>query len=115
MAVFKTDLILHPLPNRKWLVAAPFVVETTVAGLIIVAAGFECDLNSIPRFLWFVSTPADYPEAGVVHDWGYRGNLRRDVADAVYRETLAALGMGKVRRQSRYLALRVFGRFAYKG
>lgn len=115
MAEIKTDLILHPLPDRKWRVVSPFAVETTTIGLIVVPAEFVCDLNSIPRFLWWASTPADYPEAGVVHDWGYRGNLRRDVADAVYREILATLEMGKIRREGRFLALRIFGRFSYKG
>jgi len=113
--MFLTDLLLHPLGDRKWQVAVPFVVETKKAGELVIPAGFVCDLNSIPRFLWFASTPADYPEAGVVHDWGYRGNLPRDVADAVYREILDALEMGKVRRNGRYFALRVFGRFSYKG
>lgn len=115
--MFKTDLILHPLPNRVWMIAMPFVVQTKTAGEIIVPAGFMCDLNSIPQFLWFVSTPADYPEAGVVHDYCYHGTKQysRAQADAIYREILEALEMGSVRRNLRYAALRVFGGLAYKG
>lgn len=113
--MFLTDLLLHSIGNRKWEVAVPFVVETKTMGIVTVDAGFECDLNSIPQFLWFVSTPADFPEAGVCHDWGYRGHMTRAQADAVYLEILEALGMGKVRRNLRYAALRVFGRFSYKG
>ena len=114
-SMFKTDLLLHPLGNRQWMIAVPFIVQTETVGEVIVPSGFMCDLNSIPQFLWFVSTPADYPEAGVVHDWGYRGNLTQAQADATYREILKALGMGKVRRNLRYAALRTFGRFSYKG
>ena len=115
MPRFQTDLILDPQPDRKWRVVFPFVYESDIAGTIIVAPGFLCDLNSIPRFCWWVSTPTDYPEAGVIHDWGYRGNLTRETADAVYLELLLHLGMSRTRAYLRYRALRVFGRFSYKG
>lgn len=113
-SLFITDLILKPLPNRKWEVMCPFVVNTKTAGTLVVEAGFLFDGNSIPRALWWASTPADYIEAGCVHDWGYRGNLPRDVADKVYREILEGMGMGKVRRNARYRALRLFGGSSYK-
>ena len=58
---------------------------------------------------------ANDPEAGVIHDWGYRGNLTRETADAVYLELLLHLGMSRTRAYLRYRALRVFGRFSYKG
>jgi len=115
MVQFLSDLILDPQPDRSWRVVFPFVVETQKAGRLVVPADFVCDLNSIPRFLWFASTPTDFPEAGVVHDWGYRGNLSQATADAVYHEILLALGMNSIRAQGRYRALRFFGRFAYKG
>jgi hypothetical protein len=115
MAHIVNDLILDPEPGRTWRVVFPFVVDTDTAGRLVVPAGFVCDLNSMPRFLWFASTPADYPEAGVVHDWGYRGHLSQATADAVYYELLRALGMGAIRAHGRYRALRLFGRFAYKG
>ena len=114
MAQFTTDLILDPLPKRKWRVVFPLVYVSDIAGTLVVPTDFVCDLNSIPRFLWFASTPTDYPEAGVLHDWSYRGNLPREIADKVYLEALQALGMGKTRAQARYRALRLFGRFAYK-
>ena len=90
-----------------------FIVDTDIAGSILVPAGFMCDLNSIPRFLWWASTPADYAEAGVVHDWAYRGNLPRDKADEVYRELLITLGMSHKRADLRYAALRYLGWRAY--
>jgi hypothetical protein len=114
MAQFETPLLLRPLGGRLWHIEHPFVYVSDIAGRIEVPAGFISDLNSIPRFLWWASTPADYPEAGVVHDWGYRGNLPRAVADAVYREILGVTQMGAPRRNGRFWALRIFGRFSYK-
>ena len=113
MAKILTPLLLQPLAKRRWLVMSDFHVDTKAAGQITVPAGFDCDLNSVPRFLWWASTPADYPEAGVVHDWAYRGNLERKVADQVYQEVLDALGANGFRAKTRYFALRLFGRFAY--
>lgn len=107
-------LALHPLPARRWLVLEDFAVETQAAGRIVVPYGFICDLNSMPRFLWWASTPTDYPEAGVVHDWLYDRQAPKAAADAVYLELLLALGMGRARARARYIALRAFGGGAYR-
>jgi hypothetical protein len=123
MTRIDTPLLLDPLAGRQWMVyglcpdkrLCDFRVYTETAGLIVVPQGFICDLNSIPRFLWWASTPTDFPEAGVVHDWAYRGHLPRWVADRVYAELLAFLGASKARVNERYLALRAFGWAAYKG
>lgn len=113
MSKILSRLVLDPLDKRKWALEYDFIYESDLAGRLIVPAGFVCDLNSIPRFLWWASTPTDFPEAGVVHDWAYRGNLPRNVADRVYAELLTLLGMGDARVASRYMALRAFGRWAY--
>lgn len=113
MPRFLSNLILDPLSGRKWRVVCPLVYSSDIAGILTVPAEFVCDLNSIPRFLWWASTPTDFPEAGVLHDWSYRGNLPRDVADKVYQEALRALGMSSFRAQLRYRSLRVFGARAY--
>ena len=111
--MFITPLILKPLGNREWEVAQTFIVESKLAGIISVPKGFISDLNSIPRFLWWASTPADYPEAAVVHDAAYRGFLPRNVADKVYAEILTYQGMDSARVATRYMALRLFGWHAY--
>lgn len=109
-----SDLILDPLPARQWRVVLPFVVETTTAGTITVPADFVCNLNSLPRVLWWASTPTDFPEAGVVHDYLYRTHATsRATADKTYYELLRALGMGTLRASARYWALRACGRRAY--
>lgn len=113
MTPFQTDLILAPLPNRQWRVVNDFIVKTS-AGTFTVPADFICDLNSIPRLLWWRSTPTDFPEAGAVHDYLYRTHkVDRATADKVYLELLLAQGMGRIRAHARYRALRMFGQQAY--
>jgi hypothetical protein len=108
------ELCLVPRPGRNWRVALDFTVLTTGLQTITVPAGFLCDLNSMPRCLWWASTPTDYPEAGVVHDYLYDQQVPRAAADAVYLELLMALGMGRFRAYARYWALRAFGSWAYR-
>lgn len=114
MSVIMTDLVLHPLPGRKWEVRGDFVVATKAGGRITVPDGFVCDLNSMPRGLWWVSTPADMPEAGVVHDYLYWTQVPRGLADAIYAEVLTELGLSSTRVALRYMALRLFGGRAYR-
>jgi hypothetical protein len=110
-----TPLILQPLPDRKWKLAADFSVVTDTVGPMTVPAGFVTDLSSIPRFLWWESTPSDYPEAGVLHDYCYDHNrVPRAVADKLYREVVTYLNAGRPRSFARYWALRVFGGIAYR-
>lgn len=107
-------LTLQPLPGRKWRLAKDYVISTVAGGTITVPKGFVCDLNSMPRFLWWASTPTDFPEAGTVHDYLYDQQWPRAVCDAVYLEVLLMLGMGQVRARCRYIALRIFGCPAYR-
>ena len=117
MAKFLTPLVMGPVDNgRRWRIQSPLVYVSDVKGVgkVCVRAGFVCDLNSMPRLAWIVAPKTDYPEAGVVHDWLYkRTPATQAQADAVYREALQVLGMGKSRSGFRYYALRVFGRFSF--
>lgn len=108
------EIVLVPLPGRKWRVAQAFTVVTATVGTITIPAGFICDLNSMPRAMWWESTPTDYPEAGATHDWLYYLQVDKAIADAVYLELLMALGMGSFRAHARYYALRMFGGPAYR-
>ena len=114
---FLTPIDLSPVDprGRIWRVDSDLVFRSDRFGVIRVPAGFVCDLNSMPRILWILSPPTDFPAAGAIHDWGYRGNLPRADADALYKEVLEALGAGPVRREARYYTLRLFGWGAYKG
>jgi hypothetical protein len=114
MNVFLTDLELRPLPGRRGRVLKDLVYRSDRHGTFIVPAGFECDLNSIPRFLWWLMLPSDYPEAGVLPDRAYAAQVPRWRADALYREAIITCGGGRVRACVRWLALRAFGALAYR-
>lgn len=113
MPKYLTALQVSPLANRLWILDADFVVETEKAGTLTIPAGFIFDGNSLPRALWWESLPTDYFEAGCVHDYLYRFGDDRKLADEVYRDLLALHGVGKVKRNLRYFALRMFGGIAY--
>lgn len=116
MARFVTELVLRPLPGerRLWQLLMPLVYESGYVGTITVPAGFVFDGNSLPRILWMISVPTDYMGAGCIHDYLYRVGDDRKVADLVYVEALEVLGAGPVRRQTRYVALRLFGAKAFR-
>jgi hypothetical protein len=112
--IFKTRLLLSPLSGRRWAVAQDLRVYSEVLGKdLVVPEGFVTDLSSMPRFLWWESTPSDYPEAGVIHDYLYATQFERAKADRVYKEALESLGSPN-RAKLRYVALRIFGGIAYK-
>lgn len=108
--MFRTKLLVSPVgTGQLWITEAPFVVESELAGTIVVPSGFVFDGNSVPCITWWVSPPSDFLEAGCVHDFFYRYDDDRKLADRVYKEILKALGMGRCRREFRYLMLRAFG------
>jgi hypothetical protein len=112
---FIGDLVLIPTgSHRQWIVREPFSFASAEYGTITVPAGFLCDLNSIPRPFWWVSTPSDFARTGVIHDYAYRTQVPRAEADALYKEALACEGAGSFRQWTRYLTLRGFGWIAYR-
>lgn len=77
---------------------------------ITVPAGFETDLASVPRFFWRWFPPAgDYAAAAVVHDWFYRhpSGISRFLADAIFRDLMAALGVPAWKRWLMWAAVRL--------
>ena len=85
---------------------------------ITVPDGFVTDFSSVPRGLWNVFPPWEYPEAGVIHDFLYRFprvGATRSEADRVYRRILDICGCHFVKRQAMWLALRTFGGHAWRG
>ena len=74
--MFDTELIVKPYhecdedqckATRKWILEFPFIVSSQhLESKLHVPAGFVFDGNSLPRLLWFSSTPSDYLEAAAV-------------------------------------------------
>lgn len=89
----------------------------TIARRIHVPLGFTTDFASIPRFFWrWLPPTGEYGKAAVIHDFLYQYAdvdgvpVTKAYADAVFRRAMADLGVGTIRRNIMYAAVRAFGR-----
>lgn len=93
---------------------------------ITVPAGFEFDLSSIPRLLWWLVAPFELSVAApLLHDflYRYRGGppgaiepprtYTRAEVDALFGRITEQEGVAAWRRALAYLAVRLFGRLAW--
>ncbi len=84
--------------------------------------GFKTDLASIPKFMWWFIAPTDWGilVPAILHDWLYTDRLyrekkykQREIADKLFREKMKDFGLGIIRRNLAYLAVRLFGWVAW--
>lgn len=114
MTQFLSRLVVSKVEgSRLWITDEVFIVESELVGVLEIPAGFIFDGNSLPRAFWWASLPTDFLESGCVHDFLYRYSDDRKLADQVYREFLEYQQAGKVRRNVRYVLLRLFGGAAF--
>jgi len=81
---------------------------------ISVPAGYRTDLASVPRPFWSVFPPSGaYAPAAVVHDYlcDRPCVCSRFLADAIFRELMAELGVPRWKRLAIYYAVRLYGAF----
>jgi len=80
---------------------------------LVIPAGFQTDLASIPQALWSVLPPmGKYDAAAVVHDYLYQlapRQVTRAQADGVLRDAMAELGVSAWQRWAIYLGVRAGG------
>ncbi len=110
--------------TNDWIVAStrchyqiPEEVSSNYKNIVyVVPLGFITDLASVPRSLWAIFPPSGiYTEASVIHDHMYSTrNVPRKIADKTYLHNLKMCGVGYVRRNLMYNALRLFARGNYK-
>jgi hypothetical protein len=113
---FPDPIQLEPLADgRRWRVLAAFRYQSR-GREVVVPAGFVTDMASVPRALWWLMPPWDrYGPAAIVHDLDYRQQwVSRAEADALFLAGMAALKVPGPRRWVIYLALRLFGGFAWR-
>ncbi len=80
--------------------------------------GFRFDGASVPRAFWWLIRPfgPNVVMAALVHDCLYAHGLgcRRAEADRIFLRLLEHEGMGRIRRELAYWAVRAFGRRAWR-
>lgn len=125
---------VEPLAGSRYRLAEPYVYTWTKDGAryrLTVPAGFENDLASVPRILWWYVSPFDLGLAAVPHDWLYyhAGHLppgghqrwedgrwvdvgapwsRRD-ADRLFGRLMRDAHVSRDKRRHAYWAVRLFG------
>ena len=103
--------------RREAVVQAEFVYEVGEEGSgerIVVPTGYVTDFASVPRLFWRVEPPFGIAApAAVVHDYLYStgglGRYTRRQADEIFREALAVLGVGMIKRNLLFAAVRIGG------
>ena len=101
-------------PN-SWLLLEPLIYESARWGKIVVPAGFDTDLASIPQAAQsFISKVGRHTAPSVVHDWLYvsapvRNEDVRKRADQIFLEAMKGEGVGWWTRSVMYRAVRDFG------
>lgn len=91
-----------------------------VLGRVIdIPKGFITDLASVPRVLKNIvnSYGKNYTRGAVVHDYlysvGYKLGISRLEADNIFLEIMKERGVGFIKRQMMYRAVRLFGATHY--
>lgn len=88
--------------------------------LIDIPKGFITDLASVPRIFKNIvnSYGKNYTRAAVVHDYlysvGYKLGISRLEADKIFLEIMKERGVGLIKRQAMYRAVRLFGALHYR-
>jgi hypothetical protein len=125
---------VEPLGGNRYRLVEPYVYEWSHQGAryrLTVPAGFQNDLASVPRVLWWYISPFDLGLAAVPHDWIYfhagrlpagsfqrlEGNRWVDVherwsrrdADRLFGRLMRDAHVDRTRRRRAYLAVRLLG------
>ncbi|KDE74794.1 hypothetical protein FUSO7_01115 [Fusobacterium necrophorum BFTR-2] len=115
----KTNLKLVPLKDGKqWKLLEDYYYE--VNGYIIkVPTSFITDLASVPKIFWSIFPPSGkWTPAAVIHDFLYSKfndtGINRTLADRIFLLIMKELGVGYLKRNTMYKAVRIFGESSWK-
>jgi len=110
---FRTPLRFEDVGGLPFTLIDALQYDSDRLGAIVVPAGFQTDLASIPRSLWTILPPVGkYDAAAVVHDFLYQqppAGCSRDDADAVLDEAMIVCGVPTWQRRLIYVGVRVGG------
>jgi hypothetical protein len=120
MSEFTKALVVTPLADgRTWVLMEPFSYDVGNEGsgdTVYVPVKFMTDFASVPRLLWIVFPQwGKYGNAAVIHDWGYWSKERtKQQTDLIFLEGMKVLGVRPFTRTFLYLAVHVFGWWAWR-
>jgi hypothetical protein len=90
-------------------------------GVVVIPTGFLSDGASIPRIFWSIFSPFGlYLKAALIHDFLYSKDsdelfpCDRATADLIFKEAMFNLGIGWIKRETIYRAVRLGGWMSYK-
>lgn len=117
MVEWSGDTEFRDLPDGRWVqLTRGLTYDFGTSGegwgaRVDVPAGFTTDFASTPRLLHAVFPPrGPWNRAAIVHDYLYRETgCSRFLADAIFRDAMASLGVPAWRRVLMYYAVRLFG------
>lgn len=91
------------------------VGNETSPDIIHVPVGFVTDFASTPFIFWAIFPKTGvYSKAAVLHDWLYQSKIRsRAMADLIFKEAMAVLGVPRWKRDLMYWGVRCFGWLGY--
>lgn len=111
---------------RRWRLEGNYTYRDN-GTTITVPDGFQFDLSSIPRPLWWLIAPFELSiSAPLLHDFLYQkaGSAPEEIepdkeytradTDALFKKMMEQEGVVGWRRAAAYLAVRLFGRFAWR-
>lgn len=114
MSSFTDPLVITPDEEGRYRTERPFSFDLGVKGsrlTITVPEGFETDLASVPRWLWWLIAPHDpqYAAAAVLHDYlcDWAG-FDLMTAHAIFLDALLILGVDRWKATAMYLAVVIF-------
>jgi len=120
MSQFTKALVVTPLADgRTWVLMEPFSYDVGHEGsgdTVHVPVKFMTDFASVPRPMWIVFPQwGKYGNAAVIHDWGYWSKDRSKAqTDLIFLEGMKVLGVRPVTRTLMYLAVHLFGGWAWR-
>ncbi len=85
-------------------------------GNFVIKKGFKTDLASIPKFMWWFIAPTDWGILcpAILHDILYATKeYSRKQSDMLFKEKMGDFGLGIIKRNLAYLAVRLFGWVAW--
>lgn len=117
MAAFHSELAIRIVDDSanggsgRWQLIEPLTYYGDKFAHVVVPAGFETDLASVPRFAYYGLFGNTAHKAAVVHDWLLAEGERREDADAEFLAAMRASGVPVWRRWVMYAAVRMFSLF----